>query len=148
MIHTVINRSLNVSLRSSQRFLCGQKYWILRLIRIRIFNVRIMEKTDKKAASSEEAEQNHSKKKMSPFGHLCRFFGWWFGFTGLYSMFAVCPFCGQQGCPVGLASTGTVGAFFALCVQDWKRLITFLKHKLSKQTKDGEKRSSLHLPDV
>jgi hypothetical protein len=24
--------------------------------------------------------------RMSPFGHLFRFVGWWFGFTGLYAM--------------------------------------------------------------
>jgi hypothetical protein len=95
-----------------------------------------MEKRDKKRPSSEETQLEHSKRKMSPFGHLFRFFGWWFGFTGLYSMFAVCPFCGQQGCPVGLASAGTVGAFFALCVQDWKQLFMFLKHKSSNQTKE------------
>jgi hypothetical protein len=95
-----------------------------------------MEKADKKQASPREPEQKQGKEKMSPFGHLFRFFGWWFGLTGLYSMFAVCPFCGQQGCPVGLASAGTVGAFLALCIQDWKLLFRFLKHKLSKETKE------------
>lgn len=51
-------------------------------------------------------------------------------------MFAVCPFCGQQGCPVGLASAATVGAFLTLCVQDWKLLFRFLKQKFSKHAKD------------
>jgi hypothetical protein len=91
-----------------------------------------MEETDNKEPESEETEGEHSMRKMSPLGHLFRFVGWWFGFTGLYAAFAVCPFCGQQGCPVGLASAGTVGAFFALCVQDWKIFFRFLKQKLSR----------------
>ena len=76
------------------------------------------------------SEKQHAKRKMSPFGHLFRFVGWWFGFTSLYAMFAVCPFCGQQGCPVGLASAGTIGAFLSLCVQDWKLFYKFLKQRL------------------
>ena len=95
-----------------------------------------MEKAEKKQALPRIPEQKQGKRKLSPFGHLFRFFSWWFGFTGLYFMYAVCPFCGQQGCPVGLASAGTVGAFFALCMQDWKLLFRFLKHKLSKETKE------------
>lgn len=95
-----------------------------------------MKKSEDKQAPTEEAEQIQGKRKMSPFGHLFRFIGLWFGFTGIYSMFAVCPFCGQQGCPVGLASAGTVGAFFALCVQDWKLLFRFLKQKISKHAKE------------
>ncbi len=94
-----------------------------------------MEKQNTKDPLSEVIEPEQTKRKMSPFGHLFRFFGWWFGFTGLYSMFAVCPFCGQQGCPVGPAAAGTVGAFFALCLQDWKLLFRFLKQKFSKNAK-------------
>jgi hypothetical protein len=96
-----------------------------------------MEQTDKNQPSSEEKEPQRCKRKMSPFGYLFRFFGWWLGFTGLYSMFAVCPFCGQQGCPVGLASAGTVGAFFALCVQDWRLFFRFLRNRLSKREERG-----------
>ncbi|KQC11787.1 MAG: hypothetical protein APR63_03920 [Desulfuromonas sp. SDB] len=98
----------------------------------------------------EESEYKHSHKKMSPFGQLFRFMGWWFGFTGLYSMFAVCPFCGQQGCPVGLVSAGTVGALFALCFQDWKRLFRFLKQKLSKQklSIETKEETSSNKPDA
>jgi hypothetical protein len=70
--------------------------------------------------------------RLSPFGYLFRFIGWWFGFAGLYAMFSVCPFCGQQGCPVGVASAGGVGAFLSLCLQDWKRLFVYLKHKILK----------------
>jgi hypothetical protein len=92
-----------------------------------------MIKLSKKQILTSKIQQKQGKRKMSPFGHLFRFFGWWLGFTGLYSMFAVCPFCGQQGCPVGIASAGSVGAFFALCVQDWKHLFRFLKQKLQKR---------------
>jgi len=57
---------------------------------------------------------------MLLFGHLFILIASWFGFTGLYAMFAVCFFCGQQGSSVGMASVKTVGAFFALCFQVWK----------------------------
>ena len=72
---------------------------------------------------------------MSPFGHLFRFLGWWFGIAGLYSVFSVCPFCGQSGCPVGLASAGTIGAFLALCMQDWKKLFNYLREKLTHRSR-------------
>lgn len=78
----------------------------------------------------ETSDKPSGNVKLSPFGHLFRFIGWWFGFTGLYAMFSVCPFCGQQGCPVGLASAGSIGAFLSLCLQDWKRLFSFIKQKL------------------
>jgi len=77
-----------------------------------------MDTRDENIKLTKESEKAHAKSKMSPFAHLFRFVGWWFGFTGLYAAFAVCPICGQQGCPVGLASAGTVGAFFSLCIQD------------------------------
>jgi hypothetical protein len=32
-----------------------------------------------------------------------------------------------------MASAGTVGAFFALCIQDWKRLFLYIRQKLSKK---------------
>lgn len=96
----------------------------------------MVSKKEYKKAHKEEPENKVENRKMSPFGHLFRFFGWWFGFAGLYSAFSVCPFCGQQGCPVGLASAGSVGAFFALCLQDWKLLFRFLKQKFSKYFKE------------
>lgn len=95
--------------------------------------------------SSEVTEPLRSNRRISPFGRLFRFLGWWFGFTGLYSMFAVCPFCGRQGCPVGLASAGTVGAFFALCVQDWRLLFRFLRNKLRKEkTEETSSDKAMH----
>lgn len=99
------------------------------------YNVRTMENIEKVELKSQLAEKEHGKRRISPFGHLFRFIGWWFGFTGLYAMFAVCPFCGQQGCPVGMASAGTIGAFFALCVQDWRRFFAFIMQKLMKDRK-------------
>jgi len=69
--------------------------------------------------------------KLSPFGQLFRLFASWLGFAGLYAAFSVCPFCGQQGCPVGMASAGTVGAFLALCLQDWKRFFAYLKNRVT-----------------
>lgn len=84
------------------------------------------------ATHFESTDNANQKRRLSPFGHLFKFIGWWFGFSGLYMMFAVCPFCGQQGCPVGLASAGTIGAFLALCIQDWKCLFRFINQKLTK----------------
>jgi hypothetical protein len=92
-----------------------------------------MNNTDEIQSQSQPFVEENGRRRMSPFGHLFRFIGWWFGFTGLYAMFAVCPFCGQQGCPVGLASAGTIGAFLSLCVQDWKRFFAFIMHKLGKR---------------
>ena len=94
--------------------------------------------------SSKESEKPHAKKKMSPIGHLFRFVGLWYGFTGLYATFTVCPFCGQQGCPVGLASAGTIGAFFSLCLQDWKLFYRFLKQKLSKNKDNIGSNKAMH----
>lgn len=74
-------------------------------------------------------DNSNKTLKPSPFGRLFRLFTSWFGFTGLYAAFSVCPFCGQQGCPVGIASAGTVGAFCALCLQDWKRLFAYIKNR-------------------
>jgi len=98
----------------------------------------VMHRTMKKTEpESQPLDKAHGKMRMSPFGHLFRFFGWWFGFTGLYAMFAVCPFCAQQGCPIGLASAGTVGAFLTLCVQDWKRFFKFIKRNMTKKQKNS-----------
>lgn len=68
--------------------------------------------------------------KPTVLGQLFRFFGWWLGFSGLYAMFAVCPFCGQQGCPVGAGSAGIVGGFFALVVQNGRGFLRFMTRKL------------------
>jgi hypothetical protein len=79
---------------------------------------------------SDIGEPPQDGKRKLLLGRLLRFFGWWLGFTGLYSMTGTCPVCGQQGCPVGLASAGIVGAFFALCVQNWKRFFGFLRSRI------------------
>ena len=86
-------------------------------------------KTEKHKSHAQEIDLKKGNPRLSPFGHFFRFLASWFGFTGLYAAFTVCPFCGQQGCPVGIASAGTVGAFLALCFQDWKRLFEYIKQK-------------------
>ena len=98
-----------------------------------ISNSKTMKIVEKTEPQSESTDKVHSERKISPIGRLLKFIGWWFGFTGLYATFAVCPFCGQQGCPVGLASASTAGAFFALCIQDWKRFLAFLRQKLNRK---------------
>jgi 4-hydroxybenzoate polyprenyltransferase len=94
-----------------------------------------MKNIEKTEPKSQLTDREHSEHRISPFGRLSRFIGWWFGFTGFYATFAVCPFCGHQGCPVGMASAGTIGAFLALCIQDWKRFFAFLRQKLNKKEK-------------
>jgi len=83
----------------------------------------------------DEAQGSHTDRKprLSPLGHLLRFVGWWFGFAGLYGAFSVCPFCGRQACPVGFTSAGIVGAVFSLFLQDWRRLLIFIRAKHSKK---------------
>ena len=68
-----------------------------------------------------------------PFlGKILRFFGLWIAFSGLYAMFAVCPFCGQSGCPVGAGGAGFIGIFFAIFFQFLDRWITSLKAAVSR----------------
>jgi len=64
----------------------------------------------------------HAARMHPLLGPLFRFLRWGLAFSGLYAMFAVCPFCGRVGCPVGAGSAGLVGGFFALCMQVWKTL--------------------------
>jgi hypothetical protein len=59
-------------------------------------------------------------------GRLMRFFTWWLIFVGIYASSSVCPFCGRVGCPVGGASAGIVGGFFALVLEYGKALWTRL----------------------
>ena len=73
------------------------------------------------------------KVKLSPLGYIIKLFAKWFGFTSLYAAFSVCPFCGQQGCPVGIGSASIIGAFFALIFNDWKILFFYIKNKLNKK---------------
>ncbi|MBN1772647.1 MAG: hypothetical protein JXB32_15360 [Deltaproteobacteria bacterium] len=55
-------------------------------------------------------------------GRLFLFGGWWFAFTGLYAMSAVCPFCGSPACVVGVASAGIFGLACAGGVSLWHRI--------------------------
>lgn len=74
-------------------------------------------------------------KRLPVIGNLFRFLGLWLAFTGVYTMFSVCPFCGQIGCPVGTGSAGVVGGFFALIVQNMKNLLNFVHHNLAGPSK-------------
>src|SRR5208337_5627207 len=57
----------------------------------------------------------HTRKNSQypVIGGLWRFFSWWLVFFGIYASSSVCPFCGQPGCPVGVAAAGIIGGFFA-----------------------------------
>ena len=86
--------------------------------------------------------------RMHPLpGPLFHFLRWGLAFSGLYAMFAVYPFCGRVGCPVGAGSASLVGGVFALCMQVWKTLNrTFLKPRtqvlaeIQRRIKDLEKK--------
>lgn len=82
-----------------------------------------------------ESIESRVVKKHPILGRLLRFFGWWFGFSGLYAMFAVCPFCGQAGCPVGIGGAGLIGGFCAICMQNWKAFFQFIRSKLFGKSK-------------
>lgn len=56
-------------------------------------------------------------KKSSFMANIIRYLGLWFSFSTIYAMFAVCPFCGQMGCPVGAGSAGFVGGMLALLMR-------------------------------
>jgi len=80
----------------------------------------------------------HIVKKHPILGHLLRLSGWSVGFSGLYIMFAVCPFCGQPGCPVGAASAGLIGAIFAVLMQYWRAGVDFTKSLYNKLFKRNQ----------
>ena len=73
-------------------------------------------------------------KKNPILGHLLRIFGLWLAFSGLYAMFAVCPFCRQVGCPIGAGSAGLVGGFFAFLMQNWKAFVKSIYRKLFRKS--------------
>ena len=62
--------------------------------------------------------------RRSSVATIFRYLGWWFGFSGLYGAFGVCPCCGRVGCPVEGVSAGIIGAFLALCMMKGKRLMS------------------------
>jgi len=74
--------------------------------------------------AAEDSSRTHrrSSERPSIAARVLRLAGMWLGFTGLYSMFSVCPVCGQQSCPVGIASAGTFGAVLTVLSQSWKGL--------------------------
>ena len=68
----------------------------------------------------EEAPATGKFYKYPVLGRLFRLFIWWLTFMGIYASSSVCPFCGQVGCPVGMAGAGLVGGFFALVIGQGK----------------------------
>ena len=66
------------------------------------------------------SRHDHAHPPRRRLGAALRFAGWFVGFSGLYAMSAVCPFCGRPGCPVGAASAGMVGVVCAGIMQ-WGR---------------------------
>jgi hypothetical protein len=58
-----------------------------------------------------------------------RYLIWIAAFSGVYSMGAVCPFCGRVGCPTGTASAGLVGLVFASLMQWGRTFRSFLTRK-------------------
>jgi len=103
---------------------------------------------DEAEPDSPPAGKGPGKRITTFLGPFSRFAGYWFGFTGLYAMFALCPFCGQQGCAVGLASAGTFGAVFAFFMRSLRRL---MKSKGPAKRQDGNPQSrspKLETPDT
>ena len=66
-----------------------------------------------------------------------KLFGWWVIFAGSFSLFSICPVCGQVGCPVGVGITGILAGVLAvlkLYLKDfWISLINFTTRIFSKQ---------------
>gem|GEM_PF-2046662 len=71
-------------------------------------------------------------RKRQPTVLLLRFAGWFVGFSGLFAMGSVCPFCGKQGCPVGSVSAGFVGLLFASLAQWGKTGLRLFLHAAKK----------------
>jgi hypothetical protein len=88
--------------------------------------VRTNKTSDTSLTPNQSALDNHhhnhaSRAHKSFAGVIFRFSGWAVGFAGLFAMGGTCPFCGQQGCPVGTASAGIIGLTFASLIQWGKR---------------------------
>ena len=64
-----------------------------------------------------------------PLAGVLRYLAWVAAFSGIYSMGAVCPFCGRVGCPTGTASAGLVGLVFASLMQWGRGLRSLLARK-------------------
>jgi hypothetical protein len=85
--------------------------------------VRTMDTPDR----NDTAHQHDIHRLHRWFPTFFRFAGWWLAFAGIYVSFSVCPFCGQQGCPVGLGTAGVFGAAFSLLLNGLKHPFAFLR---------------------
>ena len=71
-------------------------------------------------------------KDSHPFlSRLLGFFGWWAIFAGSFSLFGVCPVCGNIGCPIGLGVTGIIAGFIAFIKQYMKYYISLIKERFN-----------------
>jgi hypothetical protein len=82
-------------------------------------------------AGPETPELAAAPRRSALFARFSKFFVWWLIFSGIYAGSSVCPFCGRMGCPVGGASAGLVGGFFAVLLLAGKRLWAYCKNLLS-----------------
>jgi hypothetical protein len=72
----------------------------------------------------QEKHTHPETARLRSFGaSTLRFFGWFVGFSGLYSMSSVCPFCGRQGCPTG---AWMIGIVLAVMMQGGRAFRTLL----------------------
>ena len=102
-----------------------------------IINKHVQSITDK------DIDELYSEVKISAFdkypflSKFTKLFGWWVIFAGSFSLFSICPVCGQVGCPVGVGITGILAGVLAvlkLYLKDfWISLISFTTRIFSKQ---------------
>lgn len=70
---------------------------------------------------------DYAANEYSFLARLPGFFGWWIIFAGSFSLFSVCPVCGNIGCPMGIGITGLLAAFLAFLKQFLKYYLLNLK---------------------
>jgi len=79
-----------------------------------ILHKNITQITDKDIIELKKATKDTILKKYPVLGKLFNIFGWWFIFTGSYTLLNVCPCCGQVGCPVGIGVISVYAGIMAL----------------------------------
>ena len=83
--------------------------------------------------SIDDIESLPNTKNISKIKKLAiRFIGIWIAFAGLYTVFNVCPVCGQMGCPVGMSVSVVIGGIAAFILQGFKMFKEILKLRVKK----------------
>ena len=80
---------------------------------------------DKPLDEINETDIKQSKKslilkisdKHPLIGRLIYISGWWIAFSGFFTAFSVCPFCGQPTCPVNFVTVFAMSGITAVLVQ-------------------------------